>query len=95
VFAGQVDAGVGYDDGNGRLEGGEAVDEEFLESLLIIVLATSVVLLILYRQQRVLRERREMERQAGGAGGAGGAGPQGDAVFPEPGGVMFGAPPLP
>ena len=105
VFVGQDDVGVGYDGENGGLEGEEVVDEELVESLLIVVLATSVVLLILYRQQRILRERREMERQAGGAGAQGGAGAGAGAgagvgvevggVFPEPGGVMFGAPPLP
>lgn len=91
--------GVAYD---GHVEGGEEpADEEMVESVLIMVLATSVVLLILYRQQRIMRDRQQQQQQGGGGGEGLGLGAQPGAglnpggVFPEPGGVMFGAPPLP
>ena len=106
--AGDVDGpgaggGVGgYGDGDGVGVG--AVDEDLLESLLIVVLATSVILLILYRQQRQQQRQQQQGQQQGqrqgqqgmmGADGGAMGGAMGGMPFAEPGGVMFGAPPLP
>ncbi len=44
----------------------DEIDEGILESLLIIGLASALVFLVYYRQQRTLNHRREVEQQGQG-----------------------------
>lgn len=101
VFGADGAEGVTYDHYVGGDMDQELIDEDWVENVLILVLVTFLVLLILYRQFIMLRQQQQQQQQNQQQQQQGlHQGPQGEqrggvnGVFPEPGNVMFGVPPL-